>query len=205
MSLPDGDAVRGTFLDFWSDDLCSVAVPHRAIELNDQESASIRQAHRFGAEDPRVFTSLAERALKDASGPVFLRMGYGSWAFEQQRAFGDLKVDHAERAAAVLALPSRRLAEVARRWVRGFLPKLFVRPFVAIKPGSEMRVLIREGEPVEAWHRHQNDMDIAIPSLPSAILRAVPTSGSFTVDLLPQGSATRLIDLNPVVGSPKGR
>jgi len=205
MSLVDGASVRNTFLDFWSEDLRAAALPHRAIELSNEEAACIRQAHRFGVDDLSIFNSLAERAVTDGSAPVFLRMGYGSWAPEQQMAFGDLRVDHAERAAEVLALPSRRLAEVSRRWVRGFTPKLFVRPFIPTASTGEVRVLIRDGIPVEAWRRHQHAMGLAIPSIPDAILRAVPPAGSFTVDLLPEGSTTRLIDFNPVVGSPKGR
>lgn len=200
MSLPDGDAIRTTFLDFWPDQVRTWAIPHRVVGLSADEAEAIRQAHRFGA-NPKKFTELASRIFTDETAPVFIRMGYGSWAITQLEQFGTLNVSDPERMAEVLALHDKRLAEITRRWVRGFTPSLFVRPFLPLALCTEIRVLIRERIPVKAWLRHAPAKGQLLPSLPSEMLQSLPAVGDFTVDIVPQGLSILIVDLNPVVGS----
>lgn len=199
--MPSGDAVRTTFLEFWPDAFRKWALPHRVVRLSATEAGAIRHAHRFGG-DPRQFIGLASRVCACATEPAFVRMGYGSWASTQLREFGTLQVCDSEQVTKVLALHERRLAEISRRWVRGFTPSLFVRPYLHVARQSEIRVLIEKRLPIRAWARHAPAEDRKLPFLPNEVLQSIPAEGEFTIDVVPQGLNISIIDFNPVVGSP---
>ena len=211
MTPPTGEVVRGTFLEFWPPQLQHAAPDQTAIELSSEEYGAVRRCHRSGrpdGADSDLISDVARRALSGADTaacPVFLRMGYGSWALPQWRQFGTLAVSSVERAEQVLALADRRLAEISRRYVSGFTPKLYVRSFLDFSLDQELRFVVNARRVVSVNRRHAIGEEADATSPPDLgqgwitpeILNALPEAGSFSIDAVRIKERTIILDLNP--------
>lgn len=111
---------------------------------------------------------------------------------------------------AILTLPDRRPAVIARRWVRGYAPALFVRPWLAFALADEVRLVFRQGRPWRALVRHSADHRTVALARWSALAAAVdlaalgallPPDGQWSLDFAPSRNRWWLLDYNPWSGA----
>lgn len=198
-------------MEFWPSVWHDAAPAHVAIALSEQEYVSIRTEHRTGegrGDGAIMIADVAARALQSAaeiSPPYFLRLGYGSWAGSQLSAFGSLEVATDTRAAEVLSLRDLRLAEIARRYVRGFTPQLFVRAFVKFPPQNEFRITVENRRVASIHIRHARAAPELSPGEYAKIsgmigldtLNAFSNAGRYALDVVMQEDRLLLLDVNP--------
>lgn len=208
--------VRRTFIEFWPPALQALAPAQTGVTLTAAEYRIIRDGHRGVALDPahaQLLAALSVRvALALPATGAFLRLGYGSWAGSQLDRFGTLRVADVARVRALLTLPDRRLGMIARRWVRGYTPMLFVRTWLADDLAAEIRVIDREARPWRAFLRHPSergaDASDLLPRLAASVDLAeagasLPKHGLWSLDFAPGHGRWWLLDCNPFAAKPQ--
>jgi hypothetical protein len=193
-------AIRASFMEFWPPEVVRLAIPHVAIPLRAHEKAALNMCHRTGHDAEGDLENLAIRAdLATRGHPYFLRLGYGSWALPQMARFATLEVTTAERAHEVLALRDLRLAEISRRWVRGYPQQLFVRPYIPPTERREVRSRVEANRITTAWMRHAPSVPSDTPDLAQVVARHLPAAAIYTVDCVETKKGWFLSDINPIL------
>lgn len=202
-------AVHETFMEFWPVEIRDVSLPHVEVAVTEREYEALARCHRHGpsSQSARSLEDLSDRIVAEAApyaNECFLRLGYGSWAASQLRAFGTLRVGAPVAVLDVLQLADKRLSTIARRFVDGFLPSVFVRPFLAFDRRREMRVPVcSDGVNAPVWRdpafRH---LPVAVEEADEAIAfvegfrRALPGIPTH-VDIMKLEDGHRVVDINP--------
>ncbi|MEJ6402408.1 hypothetical protein [Yoonia sp. 2307UL14-13] len=191
--------VRNSFIEFWPNWLQELALPHLAISLRPDEAEAVRRCHRLGNDADDQLIRLAGRATDMTNGrPFFMRLGYGSWAGPQLTCFQTLKVDDAQRAHDTLTLRDLRLAEINRRWVRGYDLQLFLRPFLELSPQDEIRTQISNAKLVKAWLRHAPTTICAPPEEAMKVATDFTGLDHYFADFIRMNGKWHLSDINPI-------
>jgi hypothetical protein len=159
--MPTPSAVSSTHLENWPPALARLSVPHRPVELADDDARALvaqepALRHLVGATGRLAFSAILRRSLDEAvaafSEGVFLRLGACSFVTARH---GPTRVRTGEEALRVLMHPGLRAAAMACRCRLGRRPVvLFVRAWRDIPPWSEFRLFFRGRVLVGATQYH---------------------------------------------------